>query len=84
MDQKHRDRVAYVRLCSGHFKRGMKLKHIRSNKYLSISNPIMFMANDRELTEDAWAGDIIGIPNHGLIRLGDSFSEGEKIQFTGR
>ena len=83
MDQKHRDRVAYVRLCSGHFKRGMKLKHIRSNKYLSISNPIMFMANDRELTEDAWAGDIIGIPNHGLIRLGDSFSEGEKIQFTG-
>ncbi len=83
MDQKHRDRVAYVRLCSGHFKRGMKLKHVRSGKYMSISNPVMFLANDREITDDAWAGDIIGIPNHGQIRLGDSFSEGEKIQFTG-
>ena len=83
MDQKHRDRVAYVRPCSGHFKRGMKLKHVRSGKYMSISNPVMFLANDREITDDAWAGDIIGIPNHGQIRLGDSFSEGEKIQFTG-
>ena len=83
MDQKHRDRVAFVRLCSGHFTRGMKLKHIRSDKNMSISNPVMFMANERETAEDARAGDIIGIPNHGQIRLGDSFSEGEKIEFTG-
>jgi len=83
MDQKHRDRVAFVRLCSGHFTRGMKLKHVRSEKFMSISNPVMFMANERETAEDARAGDIIGIPNHGQIRLGDSFSEGEKIQFTG-
>jgi peptide chain release factor 3 len=83
MDQKHRDRVAFVRLCSGHFTRGMKLKHLRSDKSISISNPVMFMANEREIAEDARAGDIIGIPNHGQIRLGDSFSEGEKLQFTG-
>ena len=83
MDQKHRDRVAFVRLCSGHFTRGMKLKHVRSDKTMSISNPVMFMANERETAQDAIAGDIIGIPNHGQIRLGDSFSEGENIQFTG-
>ena len=83
MDQKHRDRVAFVRLCSGHFTRGMKLKHVRSEKILTISNPVMFMANEREIAEDAWAGDIIGIPNHGQIRLGDTFTEGETIQFTG-
>ena len=83
MDQKHRDRVAFVRLCSGHFIRGMKLKHVRADKTMSISNPVMFMANERETAEEARAGDIIGIPNHGQIRLGDSFSEGEKIHFTG-
>lgn len=83
MDPKHRDRIAFVRLCSGHFKRGMKLKHVRSNKIMAISNPMMFLANDRELTEDAWAGDIIGIPNHGQLRIGDSLTEGEDIRFTG-
>ncbi len=83
MDPKHRDRVAFVRLCSGHFKRGMKLKHVRSGKPMAISNPVMFLANDRELTEDAWAGDIIGIPNHGQLRIGDSLTEGEDIRFTG-
>ena len=83
MDQKHRDRVAFVRLCSGHFTRGMKLRHVRSDKNMSISNPVLFMANERETAQDALAGDIIGIPNHGQIRLGDSFSEGEIIQFTG-
>ena len=83
MDQKHRDRVAFLRLCSGHFTRGMKLKHVRSDKTMSISNPVMFMANERETAESAIAGDIIGIPNHGQIRLGDSFSEGEKVHFTG-
>ncbi len=83
MDPKHRDRVAFVRLCSGHFKRGMKLKHIRSGKQMSISNPVLFLANDRELAEDAWAGDIMGIPNHGQLRIGDSLTEGEAIRFTG-
>ncbi len=83
MDPKHRDRVAFVRLCSGHFKRGMKLKHIRSGKQMAISNPVLFLANDREIAEDAWAGDIIGIPNHGQLRIGDSLTEGEDIRFTG-
>ncbi|OUS08287.1 peptide chain release factor 3 [Rhodobacterales bacterium 52_120_T64] len=83
MDPKHRDRIAFVRLCSGHFKRGMKLRHVRSGKTMAISNPMMFLANDREVTEDAWAGDIIGIPNHGQLRIGDSLTEGENIRFTG-
>ena len=83
MDPKHRDRIAFVRLCSGHFKRGMKLTHVRSAKPMAISNPMMFLASDRELTEEAWAGDIIGIPNHGQLRIGDALTEGEKLRFTG-
>jgi len=83
MDPKHRDRVAFVRLCSGHFKRGMKLKHIRSGKVMSIHNPVLFLAQDRELAEEAWPGDIIGIPNHGALRIGDGLSEGEDFRFTG-
>ncbi len=82
LDNKHRDRIAFVRICSGHFKRGMKLTHVRTGKVLSISSPLMFLANQREITDDAFAGDIIGIPNHGLLKLGDTLSEGEKIQFT--
>jgi peptide chain release factor 3 len=74
MDPKHRDRVAFVRLASGHFERGMKLLHVRSKKPL---------AADRELAEEAWAGDIIGIPNHGQLRIGDALSEGETLRFTG-
>ncbi len=83
MDPKHRDRVAFLRLCSGHFKRGMKLNHVRSGKPMAVSNPVMFLASDRELTEEAWAGDIIGIPNHGQLRIGDALSEGEALRFTG-
>lgn len=83
MDPKHRDRVAFVRLCSGHFTRGMKLKHIRAGKRVAISNPMMFLAGERELAEDAWAGDIIGIPNHGQFRIGDALTEGEDLRFTG-
>ena len=83
MDPKHRDRVAFVRLCSGHFRRGMKLSHVRSKKLMAISNPVMFLANDRELAEEAWAGDIIGIPNHGQLRIGDALTEGEPLRFTG-
>ena len=83
MDPKHRDRVAFVRLCSGHFSRGMKLHHVRTRKPMAVSNPVLFLAQDRELAEDAWAGDIIGIPNHGQLRIGDALTEGEEIRFTG-
>jgi peptide chain release factor 3 len=83
MDPKHRDRVAFVRLCSGHFTRGMKLLHVRSKKPMAIANPVMFLAADRELAEEAWAGDIIGIPNHGQLRIGDALTEGEALRFTG-
>ncbi len=83
MDPKHRDRVAFVRLASGHFQRGMKLLHVRSKKPMAISNPVLFLASDRELAEEAWAGDIIGIPNHGQLRIGDTLTEGEAIRVTG-
>ncbi len=83
MDPKHRDRVAFVRLASGHFERGMKLTHVRSKKPMAISNPVLFLAADRELAEEAWAGDIIGIPNHGQLRIGDALTEGEALRFTG-
>lgn len=83
MDPKHRDRVAFVRLASGHFERGMKLLHVRSKKPMSITSPVLFLASDRELAEEAWAGDIIGIPNHGQLRIGDALTEGEVLRFTG-
>jgi peptide chain release factor 3 len=83
MDPKHRDRVAFVRLASGHFERGMKLTHVRTKKPMSVANPVMFLAADRELAEEAWAGDIIGIPNHGQLRIGDALTEGEALRFTG-
>ena len=77
MDPKHRDRIAFVRLCSGDFKRGMKLLHVRSGKQLNLHNPVQFLAQDRELAEDAYPGDIIGVPNHGNLRIGDTLTEGE-------
>ena len=83
MDPKHRDRVAFVRLASGHFQRGMKLTHVRTKKVMTIASPVMFLAADRELAEEAWAGDIIGIPNHGQLRIGDTLTEGEAIRVTG-
>lgn len=83
MDPKHHDRIAFMRICSGHFKRGMKLMHLRSQKQMILHNPVMFLAQDRELAEDAYAGDIIGIPNHGGMRIGDSFYEKEPLQFKG-
>ena len=83
MDPKHRDRVAFVRLASGHFIRGMKLTHVRSKKPMAITNPVLFLAADRELAEEAWAGDIIGIPNHGQLRIGDTLTEGEMLRVTG-
>jgi peptide chain release factor 3 len=83
MDPKHRDRVAFVRMASGHFKRGMKLTHVRTKKPMAVSNPVLFLASDRELAEEAWAGDIIGIPNHGQLRIGDTLTEGEALRVSG-
>ncbi|TWB80225.1 peptide chain release factor 3 (bRF-3) [Nitrospirillum amazonense] len=83
MDPNHRDRIAFFRLCSGHFRRGVKLKHMRSGKLLAVNNAVLFLARDRELAEDAYPGDIIGIPNHGTLRIGDTLTEGEDLRYTG-
>ena len=83
MDPRHRDRVAFVRLASGHFTRGMKLTHVRAAKQMAVTNPVLFLAADRELADEAWAGDIIGIPNHGQLRIGDTLTEGEALRVTG-
>jgi peptide chain release factor 3 len=83
MDPNHRDRIAFVRLCSGHFRRGMKLFHGRSTKMMAVNNAVLFLARDRELAEDAFAGDIMGIPNHGTLRIGDTLTEGEALNFVG-
>ncbi len=83
MDKNHRDRVAFLRVCSGTFKRGMKLHQVRTGKDVIVHSPIFFLAQDREIAEDAAAGDIIGIPNHGTVRVGDTFTEGEAFRFTG-
>jgi peptide chain release factor 3 len=83
MDPRHRDRVAFLRLASGHFLRGMKLTHVRAGKPMTVTNPVLFLAADRELAEEAWAGDIIGIPNHGQLRIGDTLTEGETLRVTG-
>lgn len=83
MDPKHRDRIAFLRVCSGRFERGMKMKHLRINREIAASSVVTFMSHSRELVEEAFAGDIIGIPNHGNIQIGDSFSEGEMLAFTG-
>ena len=83
MDPAHRDRIAFLRVCSGHFERGMKVKHLRLNRDIKVSTVVTFMASSREQVEEAYAGDIIGLPNHGNMQIGDSFSEGELLQFTG-
>ena len=83
MDPAHRDRIAFVRICSGKFQRGMRIRHHRIGKDIVVANPIIFMAQDRAFVEEAWPGDIIGIHNHGTIRIGDTFSEKEPLTFTG-
>jgi peptide chain release factor 3 len=83
MDPNHRDRIAFMRICSGSLKRGMKLTNGRLGKAMSIQNPITFFARDRELAELARPGDIVGIPNHGTLRVGDTLSERGDIAFTG-
>ena len=83
MDPAHRDRIAFVRVCSGHFERGMRLKIARSGKEIRPNNVVSFLSQRRELVDDAYPGDIIGIPNHGLLQLGDTLTEGEELQFIG-
>jgi peptide chain release factor 3 len=83
MDPNHRDRIAMLKLCSGKFRRGMKLKVQNTGRQLSVNAPIMFFASDRELAEEAYGGDVIGIPNHGVLRVGDSLSESGLIRFAG-
>jgi peptide chain release factor 3 len=83
MDPQHRDRVAFMRVCSGRFSAGMKAFHVRSGKEVKLANALTFMASDREIAESAWPGDVIGIHNHGTISIGDSFTEGEALNFTG-
>ncbi|MFZ8934482.1 MAG: peptide chain release factor 3 [Bacteriovoracaceae bacterium] len=83
MDPKHRDRVAFLRVCSGVFKRNQKIFHVRSEKEVKISSPLLFCAQDRTVTENAYPGDIIGLHDTGKYQIGDTFTEGEKIIFTG-
>jgi peptide chain release factor 3 len=83
MDPQHRDRIAFFRVCSGKFTRGMKVKHVRLNRDIKIPDALTFMSSDRERLEEAYPGDIIGIHNHGTIRIGDTFTEGERFAFTG-
>ncbi len=83
MDPNHRDRVAFVRLCSGRFRRGMKLLHVRDNKPMTVSSPTFFFGQGRETADEAYAGDIIGVPNHGTLRVGDTLTEKESLKFTG-
>jgi peptide chain release factor 3 len=83
MDLAHRDRIAFFRICSGKFTRGMKVMHHRIGREIVLSNATIFMAQDRTNVEEAWPGDIIGIHNHGTIQTGDTFTEGEALQFTG-
>lgn len=83
MDPAHRDRMAFVRICSGRFERGLKVTHHRATREIRLANAMLFQARDREGVEEAWPGDIIGVPNHGTLRIGDALTEGELLRFTG-
>lgn len=83
MDPQHRDRVAFVRICSGSFKRGMKVRHVRLGKDIRLNDALTFLASDRGHVDEAWSGDIIGLHNHGTIRIGDTFTVSEDLAFTG-
>lgn len=83
MDPLHRDRIAFMRICSGQYQKSMKMRHVRSGKDVRISDAVTFMAGDRENAELAYAGDIIGLHNHGTIQIGDTFTEGESLRFAG-
>ncbi|WP_291175781.1 peptide chain release factor 3 [Hyphomicrobium sp.] len=83
MDPNHRDRIAFMRVCSGKLTRGMKVKHVRSGKTMALTAPQFFFAQDRSIAEEAFAGDVVGIPNRGTLRIGDALTEGEDITFLG-
>jgi len=83
MDPKHRDRIAFLRVCSGRYSHNMKMRHVRPGKDVRIADAVTFMAGDRVQAQEAWPGDIIGLHNHGTIQIGDTFSEGETLRFTG-
>jgi peptide chain release factor 3 len=83
MDPNHRDRIAFARLCSGKLRRGMKAKLVRTGKPMTLSAPQFFFAQDRSIADEAYAGDVVGIPNHGVLRIGDTLTEGEDIKFLG-
>jgi peptide chain release factor 3 len=83
MDPNHRDRIAFARLCSGKLTRGMKVKQTRTGKPMSLNAPQFFFAQDRSVADEAYAGDVVGIPNHGVLRIGDTLTEGEELTFMG-
>ena len=83
MDPAHRDRIAFLRLCAGRYTRGMRLFHVRLDKEVRVADALTFMAAERAQTEEAYAGDIIGLHNHGTINIGDTFTQGERLAFTG-
>ncbi|TLU73054.1 peptide chain release factor 3 [Lichenicoccus roseus] len=83
MDPNHRDRMAFARICSGRLQRGMRLRHVRTGKQFALHTPQFFFARDRQLAEEAFAGDVVGIPNHGTLRIGDTLTESEDLRFTG-
>jgi peptide chain release factor 3 len=83
MDPNHRDRIAFLRICSGKLTRGMKAKLVRTGKPISLNTPQFFFAQDRAIADEAWAGDVVGIPNHGTLRIGDTLTEGEDLVFRG-
>ncbi|MEM1110953.1 MAG: peptide chain release factor 3 [Pseudomonadota bacterium] len=83
MDPRHRDRIAFLRVCSGRYNKGMKMRHVRMGKDVKIADAVTFKAGERVLVEEAVSGDIIGLHNHGTIQIGDTFTEGEELQFTG-
>ncbi|MFQ5643142.1 MAG: peptide chain release factor 3 [Thiogranum sp.] len=83
MDPQHRDRIAFFRVCSGVYRKGMKMRHVRIGRDVQVANALTFLASDRGHVEEAWPGDIIGLHNHGTIRIGDTFTQGEELKYTG-
>jgi peptide chain release factor 3 len=83
MDPNHRDRVAFVRLCSGKLVKGMRLKQVRTGKQVPVNAPLFFFAKERQVAEEAWPGDVVGVANHGTLRIGDTLTEGEELNFRG-
>lgn len=83
MDPRHRDRIAFMRVCSGQYEKGIKLKHVRTGKDMKIPEALTFLAGEREHLAEAWPGDIIGLHNHGSIQIGDTFTQGEELNFKG-